>query len=384
MPNYHTLGQIPRKRHTVFPQPGGGIYFEQLMGNKGFTGPASLLYHIRQPTQVKAGEVLRDVKYEADRDTSLRLRHFRTSQLSCAGSPTLDRVPLLFNSDTALLYCEPDVQDEHFYRNSMGDEYVYVAAGEGVLESQFGDLPYTQGDQLIIHRGILHRFRMADVPHKLLVVESRGYLRTPARYRNEFGQLVEGAPFSERDIKRPLELKTYDETGEFKLVVKQYNKLNSVILDHHPFDVVGWDGYYYPWAFNIHDFEPITGAIHQPPPIHQILQGDGFVLCNFVPRQFDYHPDAIPAPYAHSNVMSDEVLYYCSEEFMSRKGIEYGSITLHPDGLPHGPHPGRYEGSIGKQRTEEMAVMWDTFNPLSVARQALAIEDPDYITSWLE
>jgi len=384
MPNYHTLGQLPRKRHTVFPQPGGGIYFEQLMGNKGFTGPASLLYHIRQPTQVKASVVLRNVKYEADRDTSLRLRHFRTSRLSCAGSPTLDRVPLLFNSDTAMLYCEPDRQDEHFYRNAMGDEYVYVAAGEGVLESQFGDLPYTQGDQLIVHRGILHRLKMADVPHKLLIVESRGYLRTPTRYRNEFGQLVEGAPFSERDIKRPAELKTYDEVGEFQLVVKQYSKLNRVTLDHHPFDVVGWDGYYYPWAFNIHDFEPITGAIHQPPPVHQILQGDGFVLCNFVPRLFDYHPNAIPAPYAHSNVMSDEVLYYCSKEFMSRKGIEFGSITLHPDGLPHGPHPGRYEGSIGKPRTDEMAVMWDTFKPLAVAKQALSIEDPDYMTSWLE
>jgi len=384
MPNYHTLGEVPRKRHTVHRNPAGGIYFEQLMGNKGFTGPASLLYHIRQPTQVKASEVLKDVTYEADRDTSLRLRHFRTSQLKCPGSPTLDRVPLLFNSDTAMLYCEPDKQDEHFYRNAMGDEYVFVAAGEGVLESQFGDLPYTQGDQLIIHRGILHRFNMADVPHKLVIVESRGYLRTPTRYRNEFGQLVEGAPFSERDIKRPIELKTCDELGDFQLVVKQYNKLNKVVLDHHPFDVVGWDGYYYPWAFNIHDFEPITGAIHQPPPVHQILQGDGFVLCNFVPRMFDYHPDAIPAPYAHSNVMSDEVLYYCSKEFMSRKGIEFGSITLHPDGLPHGPHPGRYEGSIGKKRTEEMAVMWDTFKPLAVAKQALAIEDPGYMTSWLE
>lgn len=384
MPNYHTLGEIPSKRHTVHRNPAGGIYFEQLMGNKGFTGPASLLYHIRQPTQVKAGEVLRQVKYEADRDTSLRLRHFRTSQLKCAGSPTLDRVPLLFNSDTAMLYCEPDKQDEHFYRNAMGDEYVFVAAGEGVLESQFGDLPYSQGDQLIIHRGILHRFNMADVGHKLVIVESRGYLRTPTRYRNEFGQLVEGAPFSERDIKRPAELRTYDELGDFQLVVKQYNKLNKVILDHHPFDVVGWDGYYYPWAFSIYDFEPITGAIHQPPPVHQILQGDGFVLCNFVPRMFDYHPDAIPAPYAHSNVMSDEVLYYCSKEFMSRKGIEFGSITLHPDGLPHGPHPGRYEGSIGKKRTEEMAVMWDTFKPLAVSKQALPIEDPGYMTSWLE
>lgn len=384
MPNYHTLGELPRKRHIVLRKPGGGVYQEQVMGNLGFTGPASILYHTYPPTRVKDSAVLKDVTYQADTDTSLRLRHFRTTGFAKGGSPTIDRLPLMFNSDTAMLYCEPDTNDVHFYRNSMGDEYIYISEGEGVLESQFGDLPYKQGDQLIIHRGILYKLNMADVAHKLLIIECRGYLRTPSRYRNEFGQLVEGAPFSERDINCPQVLQTHDELGEFKLVVKQYDKLHGVVLDHHPFDVVGWDGYYYPWSFNIHDFEPLVGLIHQPPPIHQFLQGDGFVICNFCPRPYDFHPEAVPAPYAHANVMSDEVLYYCSKEFMSRKGIEYGSVTLHPDGLPHGPHPGRYEASIGQPRTDELAVMWDTFKPLMVCKQALAIEDKDYITSWLE
>ena len=384
MPSYHTLGKLPKKRHVALRKPDGSVYQEQLMGNKGFTGPASLLYHTYPPTRVKESAVLKDVAYQADLDTSLRLRHFRTAGFAKGGSPTLDRVALLFNSDTAMLYCEPDKNDQHFYRNAMGDEYIFISEGEGVLESQFGDLPYKQGDQLIIHRGILHRFNMAGVPHKLLIIESRGYLRTPSRYRNEFGQLIEGAPFSERDIKLPQVLQTHDELGEFKLVVKQYGKMHGVVLDHHPFDVVGWDGYFYPWSFNIHDFESIVGTIHQPPPIHQFLQGDGFVICNFCPRPYDFYPEAVPSPYAHSNVMSDEVLYYCSKEFMSRKGIEFGSVTLHPDGLPHGPHPGRYEASIGKKRTDELAVMWDTFKPLAVCKPALEIEDKAYITSWLE
>jgi homogentisate 1,2-dioxygenase len=221
-------------------------------------------------------------------------------------------------------------------------------------------------------------------PQKLLIFESRGYVRTPKRYRNEFGQIVEGAPYSERDFRRPMELKTHDETGEFRLIVKQYNALHEHILDHHPFDVVGWDGMFYPWAFNIHDFEPIVGRVHQPPPVHQTFQGDGFVICSFCPRPYDFHPEAIPAPYNHSNVDSDEVLYYASSEFMSRKGIEYGSITHHPDGLPHGPHPGRAEASIGMKETNELAVMMDSFRPLHVAKPAVPIEDPTYQHSWVE
>ncbi|MFI5231168.1 MAG: homogentisate 1,2-dioxygenase [Gemmatimonadales bacterium] len=381
MPIYHTLGKIPRKRHIAFRGPDGKLYPEQLVGNEGFTGPSSLLYHIRPPTTVKSARRIRDVMYEADTDRTLKHRHFRTARLPRGGSPTLDRTALLFNDDIAMLYAQPDKQDEHFYRNAQGDEVVYVAEGEGTLETQFGSMPVTPGDYLVIHRGILHRYVFTK-PAKLLIFESRGYVRTPSRYRNDYGQIVEGAPYSERDFRIPRQLVTHDEAGDFKIVVKQYNGLNEFILDHHPFDVVGWDGMFYPWAFNINDFEPIVGRVHQPPPVHQTFQGDGFVICSFCPRPFDFHPEAVPAPYNHSNVDSDEVIFYASSEFMSRKGIEYGSITHHPDGIPHGPHPGRAEASIGAKGTDELAVMMDSFRPLRVAKAALPVEDAGYQTSW--
>jgi homogentisate 1,2-dioxygenase len=384
VPVYHTLGTLPRKRHTVFRRPDGGIYQEQLMGNEGFTGPASLLYHVHPPTTILSVGRAKETGYVADPDPTLRHRHFRTAGLPVGGSPTVDRVPLLFNNDVALLFARPDRIDPHFYRNAQADEVVYVGEGSGVLESQFGDLPYRPGDYLVIHRGIMHRFKSDPVPHRLLIVESKGYVRTPTRYRNLYGQIVEGAPYSERDFRLPRELRTHDERGEFEILVKQHDGLNRFILDHHPFDVVGWDGMFYPWAFNIHDFEPLVGRIHQPPPIHQTFQGDGFVICSFCPRPYDFDPNAIPAPYNHSNVDSDEVLYYASAEFMSRKGIEYGSITLHPDGIPHGPHPGRMEASIGAKQTNELAVMVDTFRPLKVATQAVPIEDGNYYRSWVE
>ncbi len=381
MPIYHTLGKIPRKRHIVFRQPNGKLYAEQLVGNEGFTGPSSLLYHVHPPTTVKSARRIRDVKYEADSDQTLKHRHFRTARFARGGSPTLDRTPMLFNDDVAMLYSAPDKQDEHFYRNAQGDEVVYVAEGEGTLETQFGNMAITPGDYLVIHRGILHRYLFTK-PAKLLIIESRGYVRTPSRYRNDYGQIVEGAPYSERDFRVPRELVTHDEMGDFQIVVKQYNGLNEFILDHHPFDVVGWDGMFYPWAFNINDFEPIVGRVHQPPPVHQTFQGDGFVICSFCPRPFDFHPEAVPAPYNHSNVDSDEVIFYASSEFMSRKGIEYGSITHHPDGIPHGPHPGRTEASIGAKGTDEVAVMMDSFRPLRVAKAVLGVEDAGYQTSW--
>ncbi|MFL5575728.1 MAG: homogentisate 1,2-dioxygenase [Gemmatimonadaceae bacterium] len=386
MPIYHQLGEVPRKRHTAFRKPSGGIYAEELMGHEGFTGTSSLLYHVHPPTTVKSVKRLRDMAWEAEEDAPLMHRHFRTGQVKAGGSPTLDRTPLLFNQDIGMLYVEPDEQDAHFYRNAQADELVYVAKGSGVLESTFGDLPYREGDYLVIHRGIMHRYKldMAKGPTKLLVMESRGHVRWPKRYRNEFGQLIEGAPYSERDIRRPAQLNTHDEMGDFRILVKQYDALNEFILDHHPFDVVGWDGYFYPWAFNIHDFEPIVGRVHQPPPVHQTFQGDGFVVCSFCPRPYDFGENAIPAPYNHSNVDSDEVIYYASEEFMSRKGIEFGSITHHPDGIPHGPHPGRYEASIGQKWTNELAVMMDSFRPLKVARAARKIEDPTYHQSWIQ
>ncbi len=386
MPIYHTLGQIPRKRHMAFRKPNGGVYAEQLMGHEGFTGTSSLLYHTHPPTTIKSVKRLRGLSLEADDDATLKHRHFRTSKVKPGGSPTLDRTALLFNADIAMLYSEPDEQDAHFYRNAQADECVYVAKGRGVLESIYGDLPYGEGDYLIIHRGILHRYKMemAAGPTKLVIFESRGHVRWPKRYRNEFGQLLEGAPYSERDIRRPVQLNTHDEMGDFPLLVKQYDALNEFMLDHHPFDVVGWDGYFYPWAFNIRDFEPIVGRYHQPPPVHQTFQGDGFVICSFCPRPYDFGEDAIPAPYNHSNVDSDEVIYYASDEFMSRKGIEFGSVTHHPDGIPHGPHPGRYEASIGQKFTNELAVMMDSFRPLQVAKAARKIEEPGYQESWIE
>lgn len=384
MPFYHRLGNIPPKRHSVFRQPGGNLYYEELIGNQGFVGPASLLYHIERPTQVLRVQEFRTLKWECEEHRQLRHRHFRSHALATGSSPVLDRVPLLFNNDVALSIVAPKHEDRFFYRNAQGDEIVYITEGEGVLETQMGELPFRQGDYLVIPRGILHRYRLRSEPYLFLIIESSGYVRTPKRYRNEHGQLLEHAPYSERDLRRPEQLTPREDKGEHHVLVKKDYRLIEFVLDHHPFDVVGWDGFYYPWAFNIHDFEPRVGRFHLPPPVHQTFEGDGFVVCSFCPRPYDFDPAAVPAPYNHSNVMSDEVLYYANSEFMSRKGIEYGSVTLHPDGIPHGPHPGRAEESVGKTRTDELAVMVDTFRPLMVGKPALDAEDKDYYQSWLD
>jgi homogentisate 1,2-dioxygenase len=384
MPIYHQLGRVPRKRHVAFRKDDGGIHYEELIGNQGFTGPSSLLYHLRLPTAVKSVRTIRGLGWVAEPDRVVRPRHFRTSGLATGPSPVLDRAPLLFNADVAISMARPRKEDSFHYRNGQGDEVVFVVEGEGTLESPFGELPFRPGDYVVIPRGVLHRWRLETGPFRLLVVESAGYARTPKRYRNEHGQLTEMAPYSERDVRRPEKLVTHDETGEFPVVVKSGNRLVEMVMDHHPFDVVGWDGYYYPWAFSIHDFEPRVGRVHLPPPFHQTFEGEGWVLCSFCPRPYDFQQDAVPAPYSHQNVMSDEVLFYANSEFMSRKGIEAGSITLHPDGLPHGPQPGRAEESIGAKGTNELAVMVDTFRPLLVSREALAVEDASYSLSWLD
>ncbi len=384
MPIYHTLGDIPRKRHTVFPKKSGdGIHHEELMGTYGFDGASSLLYHLHPPTTVLKERQLQIVNWEADPEPHVRMRHFRLFDLPKGGSPVLNRIPVLYNNHVAVSFVQPDKSDDFFFRNSQGDELVYIAEGEGVLESVYGDLPYHAGDHLIIHRGILHRFKLGKGPHRYMVFEGTGYFRYPKRYQNDKGQLLEHSPYCERDIRRPESLQVHDEKGEFKLVIKRQNVLTEAILGSHPFDVVGWDGYYYPWAFNINDFEPITGSLHQPPPVHQSFECERFVVCAFVPRMFDYHPQAIPAPYNHSNVMSDEMLFYANDEFMSRKGIEMGSLTLHPAGFPHGPQPGKYEGSVGAKRTEEIAVMMDTFDPVKIARAVTQVEDHTYGRSWI-
>jgi len=384
VPIYHQLGRVPPKRHVAFRRDDGGIHYEELVGNQGFTGPASLLYHLRLPTAVKRVRTLRDLSWSAEPDRVLRHRHFRTAGLRTGPSPVLDRVPLLFNAEVAISVARPEKEDAFFYRNGQGDEVVFAAEGEGALESPLGEVPFRAGDYVVVPRGILHRWRLGQGPFRFLVIESAGYVRTPKRYRNEHGQLTEMAPYSERDIRRPRDLEARDETGDFAVLVKSGNRLVETVLAHHPFDVVGWDGYYYPWAISIHDFEPRVGRVHLPPPVHQTFEGDGFVVCSFCPRPYDFQPDAVPAPYSHQNVMSDEVLFYANAEFMSRKGIEYGSITLHPDGLVHGPQPGKTEESIGKKRTDELAVMVDTFRPLLVSRDALAVEDPGYARSWFE
>ena len=384
MPVYHHLGQIPSKRHKVYRCPNGGLYSEELMGNMGFTGPSSLLYHVRRPTAVRAVRTIKELKWDPAPREPLRHRHFRTAQLNQSGDVFAERIALLFNHDVSISMVRPATETSDFYRNAQGDEIIYVSEGEGALESPFGSLPFANGDYLVIPRGIVHRYRFASAQRALLAIESAGYVRTPKRYRNEYGQLMESSPYSERDIRLPQNLETHDEKGDFKLLVKKENQLAEMILAYHPFDVIGWDGYYYPWALNIHDFEPRVGRFHLPPPTHQTFEGDGFVVCSFCPRPFDFDPEAVPAPYTHSNVMSDEVLYYANSEFMSRKGIEYGSITLHPDGLAHGPQPGRTEASIGQKQTNELAVMLDTFRGLQVSRQAVGVEDEDYYLSWLE
>jgi homogentisate 1,2-dioxygenase len=397
MPIYHRLGEVPRKRHTIFRQPGGALYREHLMGALGFSGPSSLLYHLRRPTRVLRSRHFAQRPLEAEPDASVRMRHFHLHELPAARSATLDRVPVAFNHDVALWMVQARETDDFFYRNAQADEIVYVSQGEGELHSEFGSLPFRSGDYVVIPRGILHRFvwqagndatsgaqRNPSTPTlRALVVESTGHVTPPRRYCNERGQFLEHSPYCERDIRRPERLATHDEAGEFRVLVKRGEHWTEVVLDHHPLDVVGWDGYYYPWALSIHDFEPITGRLHQPPPVHQTFAAEGFVLCSFVPRLFDYHPQAVPAPYHHSNVMSDEVLYYANEEFMSRSGIGLGSLTLHPAGLPHGPHPGRAEASIGAKETHELAVMVDTFRPLRVARAVLEVEDKSYPQSWL-
>jgi homogentisate 1,2-dioxygenase len=382
MPAYHRLGEVPRKRHTVFRRPDGGLYHEHVMGSRGFSGPETLLYHHRAPTSVRSTSLRRRLEWRIETDPALRMRHFRLARLPTPAKSILDRTPLLFNRDAAMSHVVFETTAEFFYRNAEGDELVYVSAGRGVLETQLGELSYRDGDYLVIPRGIMHRYR-PEASTRLLVIESAGSIRPPNRYLNEVGQFLEHSPYCERDVRRPERLDVHDETGEFRLVVKQNNVLTDVVLDHHPWDVVGWDGCYYPWALSIRDFEPIVGSLHQPPPVHQTFQSDNFVVCSFVPRPFDFRSDAVPVPYNHSNVHSDEVIYYANNEFMSRKGIEYESLTLHPGGLPHGPHPGRVEASLGAKRTDELAVMLDTFHPLHVAHDATIVEDPEYGQSWL-
>jgi len=384
MPFYHKLGKFPNKRHTVYRKEDGSLYQEQLFGTIGFDGMSSLLYHNHPPTIVKDFVEAVDVNPEVALEKQLRMRSFMGYKVAPVDDFLESRVPVLTNSDVTLVLSSPKKSlTEYFYKNADCDEVLFIHEGSGTLRTQLGNIDFKYGDYLLIPRGMIYQINFDTEENRLFVIESRRPIYTPKRYRNWFGQLLEHSPFCERDIRPPHTLETHDELGDFLVKTKKEGILYSYNYASHPFDVVGWDGYNYPYAFSIHDFEPLTGRIHQPPPVHQTFETDAFVICSFVPRLYDYHPDAIPAPYNHSNIDSDEVLYYVDGDFMSRNNIERGQITLHPAGIPHGPHPGAYERSIGEKETEELAVMVDTFKPLKLTKQALELEVKDYYQSWL-
>jgi homogentisate 1,2-dioxygenase len=383
MAHYVRLGEIPRKRHTQFRKPDGSLYAEQVFGTEGFSGIASILYHNNLPTQVEEFQYLGDLKPETLEFEPLRHRHLKTGNLTPHGDPVSGRVALLVNDDVSFSLVKPIEPMEYFYKNADGDDLLFVHSGLGKLETMFGTLRYGPGDYLIVPRGTIYRVVEEVGPTAMVLIESSAStIEPPKRYRNEYGQLEEHAPFCERDIRTPEMPLFIEKAGRHEVRIKARGRLTAYFYDFHPCDVVGWDGYLYPWALNIADFEPITGSIHQPPPAHQTFEARNFVVCSFVPRMLDYHPQAIPVPYNHSNLDSDEVLYYVNGNFASRRGIETGSITLHPSGLPHGPQPGAVEASLGATRTEELAVMLDTFRPLKLTIAAAALEDDNYPMSW--
>jgi homogentisate 1,2-dioxygenase len=387
MAYYFRLGSIPPKRHTQFRQADGSLYKEELVSSKGFSGIYSNLYHIHNPNNVKSIGEPTAYNWEPAKSYGLKQTHLKTSGVTITGKDYLSaRKILMMNNEVMMGICSPEQRKmDYFFKNADGDELIYVHDGEGVMFSQFGKLEVRKGDYIVIPRTTIYRFEWKEEgPLRLLVIESKGPIETVKRYRNELGQLLEHSPYCERDIRPPGELVTEAEKGEFLVQIKKGGMLHPYTYGHSPMDIVGWDGYLYPYAFSIYDFEPITGRIHQPPPVHQTFQAWGFVICSFVPRLFDYHPLAIPAPYNHSNIDSDEVLYYAEGEFMSRKGIDRGSFTIHVGGLPHGPHPGTVEKSIGAKATEEYAVMLDTFKPLFVTTQGLDFVDENYPLSWKE
>lgn len=385
MPIYHKLGFVPPKRHTQFKKPDGGFYYEQLFGTEGFSGMASLLYHTHRPTQIKNIGKVHDLTPSVAVSNNITPRRLLGFRVTPANDYLESRKYQLVNSDCYISLAAPkQSMTGYFYKNAQADEVIFIHKGSGTLKTMLGNIPFEYGDYLVIPRGMIYQLHFDGEDNRLLIVESFSPVYTPKRYRNWFGQLLEHSPFCERDYKLPQDLETHDEKGSFIVKVKKQNLVHEIEYVTHPFDVVGWDGYNYPYGFSIHNFEPITGRVHLPPPIHQTFETNTFVICSFCPRLYDYHPLAIPAPYNHSNIDSDEVLYYVDGDFMSRNNVEQGMITLHPAGIPHGPQPGAMERSIGKTETNELAVMIDTFKPLQITTEALSIEDPDYVNSWLE
>jgi homogentisate 1,2-dioxygenase len=382
--HYHSLGQVPPKRHTQFRKPDGSLYHEELFSTEGFSDLHSLLYHANPPTQiVQVGDPY-SVSPKVAVDKQLKHRSLKGFQVEPQDDYLQSRQPVLVNDDCKIILAAPrKSMTDYFFKNADADEVIFIHQGNGRLKTMYGTVEFEYGDYVVVPRGTIYQMEFDSEDNRLFIVESASPVTTPKRYRNNYGQLMEHAPFCERDIRKPAKLETHDEQGEFLFYIKKQDMMYPYYYLNHPFDLVGWDGYVYPYAFSIHNFEPITGRIHQPPPVHQTFAARNFVICSFVPRLYDYHPLSIPAPYNHSNIDSDEVLYYVDGDFMSRKHVEKGMITLHPGGIPHGPHPGTAEKSIGKKGTEELAVMVDTFRPLQLTEQALAVEDKGYYQSWL-
>lgn len=384
MPRYHTLGKIPHKRHTTFKKEDGSLFQEELFGTAGFAGMSSLLYHHYPPTVVKEFGEPRDVKPRIAVENNMKALSFKGFQVQPEDDYIKSRKPIFVNSDLQVGLAAPkSFSSDYYYKNADADELIFIHKGEGNLKTIYGQLEFAYGDYLVIPRGTVYQIDFKSSDNLLLLIESFSPVLTPDRYRNSFGQYLEHSPFCERDFRLPQDLETHDLKGEFKVYIKKKGILYSYLYGNHPFDVVGWDGFNYPYAISIFDFEPLTGRVHMPPPIHQQFEGNNFVICSFVPRLYDYHPEAIPAPYHHSNIDSDEILYYVDGDFMSRNNIEKGQFTLHPGGIPHGPHPGAIERSIGQKGTEELAVMIDPFNPVSITEEALKIQVEDYYKSWI-
>ena len=381
MPFYQTRGEIPTKRHTQFRDDTGNLYWEELISREGFSHMYSNVYHVHPPTSVEAVGELKKYNLKAV-DQTHRHHHIRTANVESDGDAISSRIPLFFNSDVVISKAHVKESMKSLYRNGNADEVLFIHTGSGIFKSNFGNMALTAGDYLVIPRGVIWQIDVKE-DMRILVTESSSPIETPTRYRNKFGQLLEHSPFSERDIRTPDFVGPVDDSP-MDVEVKLRHGIQTYGYQHHPFDIVGWDGYYFPYIFNINDFMPITGKIHQPPPVHQTFQAHGIVLCSFVPRPFDYHDQSVPAPYAHSNVDSDEIIYYVEGNFMSRKGIDEQSISYHPMGLPHGPQPGKIEESLGAKETNELAVMIDTFKPLNMTDAALSVDDEDYPYSWID
>lgn len=385
MAHYHTLGSIPHKRHTQFRKPDGELYSEQLFSTEGFSNDYSILYHCHPPTEIIKTDAPVNVQPRIAEEKMLKHRSLEGFNIKPEKDYLQSRKPVLVNNDCHIVLAAPQQSmTGYFYKNADADEMIFVHEGSGILKTQYGRLDFAYGDYLVIPRGSIYQIEFATENNRLFIVESFSPIRYPKRYMSKLGQLMEHSPFCERDIRQPKDLQTFDESGDFLIQTKKKGILYGLHYAHHPFDVVGWDGCCYPFAFSIHDFEPITGRVHQPPPVHQTFEANNFVVCSFCPRLFDYHPQAIPAPYNHSNIDSDEVLYYVDGDFMSRKHVTRGMITLHPAGIPHGPHPGAVKKSIGAKATNELAVMVDTFHPLQLTAEALEIENEGYVMSWAE